>query len=294
MYAITGITGKVGGALARALIAAGQPVRAVVRDPQRAREWAELGCEVAVAQMEDADALAAAFRGTDGVFILPPSEFDPAPGFPEAARVIDAVSRALERVRPPKVVCLSTIGAQASEHNLLTQRTLMEDALNTLPIPVTFLRPGWFMENAAWDVAAARDEGLLRSFLQPLDKPVPMVATADVGRVAAALLQESWLGVRVVELEGPRRVTPNGVAQTFARIFGHPVRAEAVPRDTWEALFVSQGMRHPVPRIRMLDGFNEGWIDFSGEGTHLTGDVELESVLRGLIAQGNQENGESR
>lgn len=294
MYAITGITGKVGGALARALIAAGRPVRAVVRDPQRAREWAELGCGVAVAQMEDADALAAAFRGTDGVFILPPSEFDPAPGFPEAARVIDAVRRALERVRPPKVVCLSTIGAQASEHNLLTQRTLMEDALSTLPIPVTFLRPGWFMENAAWDVTAARDEGLLRSFLQPLDKPVPMVATADVGRVAAALLQESWLGVRVVELEGPRRVTPNGVAQTFARIFGHPVRAEAVPRDTWEALFVSQGMRHPVPRIRMLDGFNEGWIDFSGEGTHLTGDVELESVLRGLIAQNNQENGESR
>jgi uncharacterized protein YbjT (DUF2867 family) len=32
MYAITGITGKVGGALARELLATGQPVRAVVRD----------------------------------------------------------------------------------------------------------------------------------------------------------------------------------------------------------------------------------------------------------------------
>jgi uncharacterized protein YbjT (DUF2867 family) len=294
MYAITGITGKVGGALARTLLAAGHAVRAVVRDPQRARAWAELGCELAVAHMEDANALAAAFRGTEGVFILPPSEFDPAPGFPEARRVIDAVHLALERVRPPKVVCLSTIGAQASQHNLLTQRTLMEDALRTLPIPVTFLRPGWFMENAAWDVTSARDQGILHSFLQPLDKPVPMVATADVGRVAAGLLLESWRGVRVVELEGPRRVTPNDIAQTFARIIGHPVRAQAVPRDTWEALFLSQGMRHPVPRIRMLDGFNEGWIDFTYEGIHVKGDVELESVLRGLIGQGKQDNGEQR
>ena len=40
------------------------------------------------------------------------------------------------------------------------------------------------------------------SFLQPLDKPVPMVATADIGREAAKLLQESWTGRRVVELEG--------------------------------------------------------------------------------------------
>jgi NAD(P)H dehydrogenase (quinone) len=131
MYAITGITGKVGGAVARSLIAAGLPVRAVMRDPQRAQAWAELGCEIAVAQMEDTNALATAFHGAEGVFILPPSEFDPAPGFPEARRVIDAVRAALEQARPAKVVCLSTIGAQATQSNLLTQRTLMEDALGT-------------------------------------------------------------------------------------------------------------------------------------------------------------------
>jgi hypothetical protein len=47
MYAITGITGKVGGALAQTLLSANQPVRAVVRDPGRAQAWAERGCEVA-------------------------------------------------------------------------------------------------------------------------------------------------------------------------------------------------------------------------------------------------------
>ena len=37
---------------------------------------------------------------------------------------------------------------------------------------------------------------------------------------------------------------------------------DAVPRETWEQLFRSQGMKNPTPRIRMLDGFNDGWIEF--------------------------------
>src|SRR5437868_9978638 len=76
MYAITGITGQVGGALVRELLATGQPVRAVVRDATRAGSWADRGCEIATAFMEDAASLAAAFEGAAGVFILPPSEFD--------------------------------------------------------------------------------------------------------------------------------------------------------------------------------------------------------------------------
>ena len=285
MYAITGITGKVGGALARTLLAAGLPVRAVVRDAERAASWAALGCEIASARMEDAEALAAAFAGTQGVFILPPSEFDPAPGFPEAAAVIDAVSAALVKARPAKVVCLSTIGAQATQVNLLTQRTMIEVALRKLPMPVTFLRPGWFMENAAWDIASARDSGIVASYLQPLDKPVPMVATADVGRVAAELLQQDWTGTRVVELEGPRRVSPDDIAAAFARIFDRPVHAEPVARSTWDLLFRSQGMKQPLPRIRMLDGFNEGWIDFEGRPDDVVrGQVELETVLRDMVS----------
>ncbi|CAB3783915.1 NmrA family NAD(P)-binding protein [Paraburkholderia caffeinilytica] len=286
MYAITGITGKVGGAVARTLLAAGQPVRAVVRDATRARSWVERGCEVVRADMGDLASLAAAFEGTQGVFILPPSDFDPSPGFPEARAVIEAVHGALQAAAPGKVVCLSTIGAQATEINLLTQRTLMEQACCDLPMPVTFLRPGWFMENAAWDVAPARDTGIIPSFLQPLDKAVPMIATADVGRVAAQLLQQTWHGVRVVEAEGPRRVSPNDLAEAFAQVLGRPVRAEVVARETWDALFRSQGMKNPLPRIRMLDGFNDGFIAFEGDDDGIVkGEVELETVLQGLVSQ---------
>jgi NAD(P)H dehydrogenase (quinone) len=286
MHAITGISGKVGGALAGALLEAGQPVRAVVRNPRNGTQWAARGCEVAIAAMTDADALGQAFEGAEGVFILPPSEFDPAPGFPEAREVIDAVISALTRARPRKVVCLSTIGAQAEQVNLLTQRTLMEAALGGLSIPVAFLRPGWFMENIACDVPSARDEGVIRSFLQPLDKAIPMVATEDVGRVAAHMLREDWHGKRVVELEGPERVSPVDIAQAFSQILGRPVHAEAVARETWGALFKSQGMKDPMPRIQMLDGFNEGWIDFEERGDAIIkGRVGLSAVIRKLIDQ---------
>jgi NAD(P)H dehydrogenase (quinone) len=65
MYAITGITGKVGGEVARCLLAAGAPVRAVVRDAAKGAAWAALGCEVALAEMENAEQLAAAFAGAE-------------------------------------------------------------------------------------------------------------------------------------------------------------------------------------------------------------------------------------
>jgi NAD(P)H dehydrogenase (quinone) len=286
MYAITGITGNVGSAMARALLAAGKSVRAVVRDAGKGRTWADEGCELALAKMQDAVALARAFSGAEGVFILPPPEFDPAPGFPEGRAIIAAVKNALEVSPPKKVVCLSTIGAQATQTNLLTLRTMLEQALRELPISITFLRPAWFMENFAWDLAPACERGVLSSFLQPLDKPVPVIATADVGRVAAELIQQEWQGVRVVELEAARRVTPLEIGATFARLLGRPVAVEAVPRETWDALFRSQGMKNPEPRIRMLDGFNEGWIEFErGPLASLKGIVTLDTVLEGLLAR---------
>jgi uncharacterized protein YbjT (DUF2867 family) len=235
--------------------------------------------------MEDAPALTVAFTGATGVFILPPSNFDPKPGFPEAKAVISAVSRALGAARPRRVVCLSTIGAQAKQSNLLSQRTLIEQALSTLSCPVAFLRPAWFMENLQWDIARARDEGVICCFLQPLDKAMPMVATLDVGRVAAELLQQTWVGKRVVELEGPRWVSQTEIAAALSTVLARPVRAEAVPREKWGAIFKAQGMRDPIPRIQMLDGFNEGWIRFEGGDVSLVqGTVSLADALKSLVA----------
>jgi NAD(P)H dehydrogenase (quinone) len=283
MFAITGITGQVGGEVVRNLLAARQSVRGVVRDVGKSKAWAERGCELAAADINDAAALTTAFEGVDGVFVLVPPNFDPSTDFQEARKIAATLSRALDAARPGRVVYLSTIGAQATRSNLLSQHTIIEQALGNLPVPITFVRPAWFMENSSWDVAPAKN-GLIQSFLQPLDKPVPMVAAADIGCLAAELLQETWNGHRVVELEGPRRVTPKEIAASFASLLGRAVRVEAVPRETWESLFKSQGMKNPEPRIQMLDGFNEGWIEFEGKnGGSRKGRVAPETVLRTLI-----------
>jgi NAD(P)H dehydrogenase (quinone) len=283
MFAVFGVTGKVGGAVARSLLAQGHKVRAVVRSAEKGRPWSDLGCDVAIASVADAASLTRAFHDTEGVFLMTPPDYDPDPGFPQTHEAAIAIRRAIETARPEKIVFLSTIGAQVAKPNLLNNSKITEEMLRTTSVPITLLRAAWFMENAAWDVEAAR-KGVIPSFLQPLDHQIPMVATSDIAGTAAELLKEIWTGVRVIELEGPRRYSANDIAAGFSAALEHPVRAEAVPRGQWETLFRSQGMKNPMLRVRMIDGFNEGWIEFeAGEANSRKESTTLEAVLASLV-----------
>ena len=285
MFAVTGITGRVGSRVARGLLAQGQTVRAVVRSRAKGDEWAALGCEVFVASIDDAAAMTEAFRGVEGVFLMTPPNFDPEPGFPETQRNSVAIRTAIEASRPGKVVFLSTVGAHVTEPNLLNNSGMTEAMLRTMPVPVAFLRAAWFMENASWDIASATS-GVVHSFLQPLDHKIPMVATEDIAQTAVELLGQSWKGVRIVELEGPERYSSNDIAAALAAALRTPVRNEVVPRSTWEELFRSQGMKNPLPRIRMVDGFNEGWIDFeSGQHGSQKGSTTLQAAIQALVSE---------
>jgi uncharacterized protein YbjT (DUF2867 family) len=118
----------------------------------------------------------------------------------------------------------------------------LEQELCSLPIPNAFIRAAWFMENSQWDVGPARERGEIDAFLKPLDRSFPMVATEDIGRLAAKTLQQEWSGNRYLELEGPRRYSPLDAAAAFSRCLGRPVRAVPVPHDRWAASFEKQGM----------------------------------------------------
>jgi signal transduction histidine kinase len=173
-----------------------------------------------------ASSLETAFNDVEGVFVMLPAYFDPSPDFRESREAISAFRSALSEANPPKIVCLSTVGAHSTRPNLLGQLRLLEQELSTLPIPITFLRPAWFMENFSWDISPARETGVVPSFLQPLDKRLPMVATEDVGSTAAELLLDSWTGIRVVELEEPARVSPQDAAEIMEQLLGREVRME--------------------------------------------------------------------
>src|SRR5580693_3585606 len=209
MYAITGITGRVGGAIAENLLAKGEQIRAIVRNPEKAARWRDRGAEIAVADVDDPNALASAFEGTDGVFLMIPPNFTPAPGFPETRKTLAAYRAALAKTLPKKAVYLSSIGAeQASGLGLITSSHLLEQTLGDLPFPHAFLRAGWFYENSAGDVASARDEGRIQFQLYPLDRKFSLVATADIGKVGALTLTQSWTGTRHIEVAGPEGTSP--------------------------------------------------------------------------------------
>jgi len=104
MYAITGVTGKVGGATARALLAAGQSVRAVVRNVDKGQVWRNVGCEVALATIEDGASLSVAFQRAEAVFVLVPPNFDPSPEFSEAREIGKTLHSALAAARPKRVI----------------------------------------------------------------------------------------------------------------------------------------------------------------------------------------------
>src|ERR1700722_15234748 len=77
MFAITGVSGQVGGATARTLLETGHKVRAVLRDKSKAAAWQALGAEIAIADLEDAESLTKAFAGADGVYVMVPPSFAP-------------------------------------------------------------------------------------------------------------------------------------------------------------------------------------------------------------------------
>jgi len=218
-----------------------------------------------------------------------PPYFAPSPDFREPRAVISALHAALHEAQPEGVVYLSSIGAQqTSGIGLITVLHLLEESLDTLPVPTAALRAGWFMENSAWDVAPAREQSKLYSFLQPLDHSFALVATDDIGQAGAQTLLEDSAGHRRIEVAGPRRYSPNDIAAAFSAALGKPIEGVMVPRDTWKATFVAQGTQEErtLPRIEMLDAFNSGWIDFGVPSTEkFTGTTELETVIRALCTK---------
>jgi NAD(P)H dehydrogenase (quinone) len=292
MYTIMGITGRVGGAIAENLLAKGERIRAIVRNPEKAAPWKGLGAEIAVADSFDPDALASAFEGTDGVFVMIPPDFAPTPGFPETRRILASYHAALAKALPKKAVYLSSIGAeQASGLGLITNSHLLEQTLGDLPIAHAFLRAGWFMENHAGDVATAQSEGKIFSNLYPLDRKFSLVATADIGKAGADILRQEWTGTRYIEVAGPEQYSPNDIARALSNALGRTIEAVAVPREKWTEFFLAQGMPEgrTEPRAEMVDAFNSGWIHFGVAGTeHITGTTTLTSVMAKLVGNERQ------
>lgn len=290
MYVIFGASGKVGRATATALRNAGRPVRAVVRQAKQGEALARIGCEIVCADLIDPATVASAIKGAAAVQILcpvPVGDTDPASTM---QRMIDVAADALRANPPPAVLALSDYGAELDRGTGLTRLFhLLEERLKPLATQLTLLRSAEHAQNWAAMLPVMLATGRLPSLHAPLDRAFATVSTLDVGALAAELLLEtpSAKTLRIVSVEGPRRVSLNEVARAFSAVVGREVVADAVPREAWAPMLQRAGLseNHVQLLTELYDAVNAGQIDVEkGVSEQRFGKTELTDVFTSLLA----------
>jgi uncharacterized protein YbjT (DUF2867 family) len=267
MFLVMGITGNVGGATARHLLAQGETVRALVRDREKAAIWADQGIELVDGDWNDAAAIQRALDGVQGAFLMLPAVWAPSPDFKEAKSVIANYVAALTQAPPPKVVALSSMGAnRTSGLGMITALALLEQGFRHLTSPIAFVRAGGFFENFLYGLHVAKG-GTLPVYYNPTNRKSTMVATNDIGAEAATLLTgPAWSGRRVIELGS--MVSADEVAAQLGDVLKLDIKAFAVPRAGWPAAFEQLGVPkgQTGPAEAMFEAVNAGWMDLGAPG----------------------------
>ena len=157
MFLVMGITGKVGGATAEHLLAHGKEVRALVRNREKASSWANQGVALVDGDWSDSAAIERALKGVEGAFVMLPAVWAPSPDYKEAKGVIANYVEALTKAAPPRVVALSSMGAnRTSGLGMITALSLLEQGFRDLISPIAFVRAGGFFENFLYGLQVAQ------------------------------------------------------------------------------------------------------------------------------------------
>lgn len=286
-YVVFGVTGRTGAAAADALLRTGQPVRVVVRDPAQGRPWAERGAQVAVADLTDLASMTEALSQVRGAYVVNPQHYNREDLFERADLIADTTARAAVAAEVPRLVALSSVGAdRESGTGWIRMNRMLEQRLGEAGVSTVFLRAAYFMENWMPMVGHAMRSGTLPTFLAPPQRPLPMVATVDVGRAAAALLQEIKAGTRVVTLTGPKDYAPNDVAAILSATLEKRVDVAALPEAEWpkalaDAHFSTAAL---AGFTEMTRGLNSSHIDIKSDPGVIewAATTPLEQVIVGL------------
>lgn len=271
-YVVLGATGQTGAATTAALVERAT-VRVAVRSEDKGAAWKKQGAEVVVVEdVADVNALTHAFEGATGAYVLIPPDYTSNDMFARAEQVASAIIEAARRAGLPKLVALSSIGSHLPRGtgNILTTH-ILEEALKSLPaeVAVGFVRAAGFMENWKALLPVAQQQGILPSFYTPLERAMPMVATADIGQVCADVLMQEWQGTQIWELHGPQAVSPNHIAASFGKALKRDVQAVVIPESEWPSTLSQMGNSPAAvgSYSEMIRAFNNGTMVFEEHGT---------------------------
>lgn len=285
MFVVLGATGNTGSAVADTLLSRKQTVRIVVRSADKGAAWKAKGAEIAVASLDDVSALAKAFEGTKGVYLLVPPNYGAAAWLVDQRARMDRVADAVKNSGIGHVVFLSSIGGHIAEGTgPIRAARYGEQVLGGAVKNLTILRPCYFMDNWAPVLGAAKGQGVLPTFIAP-QAMVPMISTRDIGRVGAEQLMAGGKGKQIVELAGPEEYSPDQVATALGQILGKPVSAQHAPLSAVMPTFKSFGFSDEAAKLfeEMYTAFSKGTIGYEHPATLVRGTVTLSDALRSMV-----------
>ncbi|MEM5315194.1 NAD(P)H-binding protein [Paraburkholderia sp. JHI869] len=291
MFVIFGASGKAGRVTAAALRRAGKPVRAVVRNARHGESLAELGCEIALADLTDPRSVAAAIEGARAVQLLcpvPSGDKDPETTM---RTMIDVAADALRANPPATLLAISDYGAELPINTGITRLYHhLEQRLKPVATHLTLLRSAEHMQNWAAFIPAALATGVLPSLHQPLERRFPTVAAQDVGAASAELLLHPQQSdePRIVSIEGPQRVSVTDIAAALCEASGRTITPHALPREAWTPMLLKAGLSENHTRLiaDLYDVYNTGRIDVEPERSERRfGTTVLRDVVGPLVAK---------
>jgi uncharacterized protein YbjT (DUF2867 family) len=289
-FVVCGATGNIGSRIADVLIAAGEPVRIVGRERVRLGPLASKGADAWPGDIGDIAFLEKAFSGARGAFILIPPRYDATDFRGYQDRLGASLVAALSKVKVPRIVALSSIGAHLDKgtgpilglHDLENRLGTLKDA------EVVCLRPAYFMENHLWSVPLIRSQGINGSPIRG-DVPLPMIATKDIADAAVRLLVEGGFhGHEVRYLLGPRDLTMSEATRIIGEAIGNPglTYVQFAEEDARKAM-AGAGMSASVldAMLEMQRGFNAGIVRPTRErNAESTTPTTLESFSKSSFA----------
>jgi len=283
MFVILGATGNIGSELVARLSHAGHPVLAITHSAEKARTLALPHVEAIALDVNDTEALRAAFRRGSRAFLLNPPA-DPS-GDTNAAELASAgsIAAALDGSGLEKVVAESTYGAQSGDAiGDLSVLFEFERLVAASGIPAAINRGAYYYSNLAMFLEPAGQGVIHVPF--PKDFSLPMVAPSDLAEAAADRLLRPTSVTGIRHVEGPRHYSFADVADSFGRALGRPVEVETIPRRQLEQSFRQVGFSPEA--ARSYARMTEATIDdvYQPQDDPIRGAVALDDYVAGLVA----------
>ncbi|MBK6538284.1 MAG: NmrA/HSCARG family protein [Ignavibacteria bacterium] len=213
---VTGSTGQQGGAVARHLLKDGWKVRAFVRDEKKesAIELEKSGAELFKGDMNDSESLDKAMEGIYGVFSI--QNFWEH-GYDGELNHGKAVADAAKKANVQHFLQSSVGGAERNTKlPHFDVKFEIEKYLKSLNLPVTVIRPVFFMENfKTWFKPVEADGKLTLNMAMKADTKLQMIAVDDIGAISAKIFDnpDKFIG-KEIELAGDELTMPE-VAELY-------------------------------------------------------------------------------